>query len=221
MGNLATGVLDCPWTIGLLACTPCFAGHHPHPALLATTHALRCWPPLTPYAAGHHPHPTLLATTHTLRCWPPPTPCFAGHHPHPTLLATTHTLRCWPPPTPYAAGHHPHPTLLTTTHTRTPTLGVQVPVPRGCTALEWLQGQGQGQGLDLAPPAPQAPQLSPQLYFSGRRSSAPDTPESGKAEGDVKGWSAVAGGVCVSRGEVPWQVGGGVLRGGVPWQVGG
>ena len=68
----------------------------------------------------------------------------------------------------------------------------------------------------------------------------------GRWEDDVKGWSAVAGGRGVSRGGVPWWVGGWgqgmecrgrgegdvkgwsavaggrvTSRGGVPWQVGG
>jgi isochorismate synthase/2-succinyl-5-enolpyruvyl-6-hydroxy-3-cyclohexene-1-carboxylate synthase/2-succinyl-6-hydroxy-2,4-cyclohexadiene-1-carboxylate synthase/O-succinylbenzoate synthase len=55
----------------------------------------------------------------------------------------------------------------------------EVPVPRGCSAARWLRGQ------DVA--------AHHQVYFSGRHSTAPDTPKSALAEASARGWSAVAG----------------------------
>ena len=70
-------------------------------------------------------------------------------------------------------------------------LRIEVPLPRGCTALRWLQGQA---GNNTAV-GPACSHLVPHLYFSGRHSSAPDTPESARAEECTRGWTAVAG-VC-------------------------
>ena len=68
-------------------------------------------------------------------------------------------------------------------------LRIEVPLPRGCTALRWLQGQS-GTGTAVGPACSH---LVPHLYFSGRHSSAPDTPEAAQAEACTRGWSAVAG----------------------------
>jgi isochorismate synthase/2-succinyl-5-enolpyruvyl-6-hydroxy-3-cyclohexene-1-carboxylate synthase/2-succinyl-6-hydroxy-2,4-cyclohexadiene-1-carboxylate synthase/O-succinylbenzoate synthase len=66
----------------------------------------------------------------------------------------------------------------------------EVPLPRssaahGCgsgfTALQWLQGQ---EGLKVT---------MHQAYFSGRHSTAPDTPGTAAAEAAAQGWGAVAG----------------------------
>ncbi|GAX76586.1 hypothetical protein CEUSTIGMA_g4032.t1 [Chlamydomonas eustigma] len=66
---------------------------------------------------------------------------------------------------------------------------IEVPVPRGCTALRWLQGQASAQTA-----VGQAVKgLAPHLYFSGRHSSTPDGQNSSQAEACTKGWSAVAG----------------------------
>ncbi|GFR45865.1 hypothetical protein Agub_g7316 [Astrephomene gubernaculifera] len=75
---------------------------------------------------------------------------------------------------------------------------IEIAVPRtATTALRWLAGQQQQQHQ---PPQPnQQPHLSspaalgPFLYFSGRRSSAPDTPGASAAEAATRGWSALAG----------------------------
>lgn len=69
---------------------------------------------------------------------------------------------------------------------------LEVPIPRGLTAIRWLQGQrageeGSGQRDE------KGDVLSPHVYFSGRSSSAPDTPETLRAEECTRGWSAVAG----------------------------
>lgn len=56
---------------------------------------------------------------------------------------------------------------------------MEVPLPRGITALQWLRGQ---------PPA-----AGPRVYYSGRTSSAPNTPGAARAEETTRGWSAVAG----------------------------
>ena len=67
---------------------------------------------------------------------------------------------------------------------------IEVSLPRGgCTALRWLQGLT---GCTTAV-GPACSHLSPHLYFSGRLSSAPDTPATALAEGCTKGWTAVAG----------------------------
>lgn len=55
---------------------------------------------------------------------------------------------------------------------------MQVPLPRGASALQWLQGQ------------PLAAPLLPRLYFSPRRSSAPAT----------LGGLAAAAGACALMG---------------------
>lgn len=56
---------------------------------------------------------------------------------------------------------------------------VEVPIPRGSSALRWLQGQ----------PATELHQV----YFSGRHSTAADTAGAARAEEGTKGWSAIAG----------------------------
>jgi hypothetical protein len=59
---------------------------------------------------------------------------------------------------------------------------LQVPLPRSTEALRWLQGQ------------PQSPrQLMPRIYFSPRRSSAPDTDGGAAASAAAAGSGAVAG----------------------------
>ena len=60
---------------------------------------------------------------------------------------------------------------------------LQVPLPYGLAALRWLQGQPQ-----------EAAALQPRVYFSPRRSSAPDTPGGSEAEATSAGTGAVAGG---------------------------
>jgi hypothetical protein len=55
----------------------------------------------------------------------------------------------------------------------------EVAVPRGCSAARWLRGQDAG--------------THHQVYFSGRHSTAPETPKSALAEAATRGWSAVAG----------------------------
>jgi isochorismate synthase/2-succinyl-5-enolpyruvyl-6-hydroxy-3-cyclohexene-1-carboxylate synthase/2-succinyl-6-hydroxy-2,4-cyclohexadiene-1-carboxylate synthase/O-succinylbenzoate synthase len=66
----------------------------------------------------------------------------------------------------------------------------EVPLPRssavqgigaGFTALQWLQGQ---EVLKT---------MLHQAYFSGRHSTAPDTPGTAAAEAAAQGWGAVAG----------------------------
>jgi hypothetical protein len=66
-------------------------------------------------------------------------------------------------------------------------LRLEVPVPRGLTALRWLMAQQQ-QLQQL-----QQSTAAPLFYFSGRHSSAPDTPLAARAEAATKGWFAVAG----------------------------
>lgn len=56
---------------------------------------------------------------------------------------------------------------------------LQVPLPRGITALHWLQGQGQTQ--------------QPCIYFSPRQSSAPGTEGAAAAEAATAGAGPVAG----------------------------
>ena len=63
-------------------------------------------------------------------------------------------------------------------------LELQVPLPRGTTALQWLQGQ-------KAAPAQRL--LQPQVYFSPRQSSAPGTAGAAAAEAASAGAGAVAG----------------------------
>ncbi|KAK9806829.1 hypothetical protein WJX72_004058 [[Myrmecia] bisecta] len=65
----------------------------------------------------------------------------------------------------------------------------EVPLPRGATALRWLQGQ------------PKLSALQPQVYFSPRRSSAPNTAGGDAAEGAAGGSGAVAGAGAAWR----WQ----------------
>lgn len=65
-------------------------------------------------------------------------------------------------------------------------LRVEVPLPRGVSALRWLQGQS---STEQQPEAA----VGPLIYFSGRHSSAPDTPLAAQAEACTKGWFAVAG----------------------------
>ncbi|DBA90082.1 TPA: hypothetical protein ACH3X1_003401 [Trebouxia sp. C0004] len=63
---------------------------------------------------------------------------------------------------------------------------LEVPLPRGLTALQWLQGQ----------PKPQSDKqslLQPQVYFSPRQSSAPGTAGAAAAEAATAGVGAVAG----------------------------
>lgn len=55
----------------------------------------------------------------------------------------------------------------------------EVPLPRGATALNWLRGQPRG-GCH-------------QVYFSGRCSTAPDTPGTAAAEAGARTFSATAG----------------------------
>jgi len=55
----------------------------------------------------------------------------------------------------------------------------EVPLPRGCSAARWLRGQD-----DAA---------HHQVYFSGRHSTAPETPKSSLAEACARGWTAAAG----------------------------
>lgn len=63
-------------------------------------------------------------------------------------------------------------------------LEVQVPLSRGTTALQWLQGQKAAHAHHL---------LQPQVYFSPRKSSAPGTPGAAAAEAASAGAGAVAG----------------------------
>lgn len=58
----------------------------------------------------------------------------------------------------------------------------QVPLPRGATALRWLSGQPESQI-----------RLQPRVYFSPRRSSAPDTPGGAAVAAASAGAGAVAG----------------------------
>jgi hypothetical protein len=58
----------------------------------------------------------------------------------------------------------------------------QVPLPRGPTALRWLAGQAESQI-----------RLQPRVYFSPRRSSAPDTPGGAAVAAASAGAGAVAG----------------------------
>lgn len=70
-------------------------------------------------------------------------------------------------------------------HGRTTSLPeLQVPLPRGATALQWLQGQKAAQAHHL---------LQPQVYFSPRQSSAPGTPGAAAAEAASAGAGSVAG----------------------------
>ena len=63
-------------------------------------------------------------------------------------------------------------------------VGMQVPIPRGVKALQWLQGQKAAQAQQL---------LQPQVYFSPRQSSAPGTRGGAAAESASAGAGAVAG----------------------------
>lgn len=67
---------------------------------------------------------------------------------------------------------------------------VEVPVPRGTTALRWLMGQHSAGTGDVGASSLGA---APLVYFSGRHSSAPDTPLAARAEAATKGWFAVSG----------------------------
>jgi isochorismate synthase/2-succinyl-5-enolpyruvyl-6-hydroxy-3-cyclohexene-1-carboxylate synthase/2-succinyl-6-hydroxy-2,4-cyclohexadiene-1-carboxylate synthase/O-succinylbenzoate synthase len=69
-------------------------------------------------------------------------------------------------------------------------LRFEVPVPRGVRALWWLRGQ---EGADDARSGTLAPALAPRVYFSPRRSAAPDTEGSRAAGAASAGASAVAG----------------------------
>jgi hypothetical protein len=93
---------------------------------------------------------------------------------------------------------------------------VEVPLPRGTSALRWLQGQAgsatatrtqpstesttsgsdststSGSGSSSSGSSMSSP-LAPHVYFSGRHSSAPDTRGTFEAEAVTRGWSAVAG----------------------------
>ncbi|KAK9837268.1 hypothetical protein WJX81_002656 [Elliptochloris bilobata] len=60
-------------------------------------------------------------------------------------------------------------------------LRIEVPLPRGASALQWLQGQ------------PLAEALLPRVYFSPRRSSAPATAGGAAAAAGAEGAGAVAG----------------------------
>ncbi|GLC45490.1 hypothetical protein PLESTM_001741500 [Pleodorina starrii] len=90
---------------------------------------------------------------------------------------------------------------------------LEVAVPRtATTALRWLSGQTQQQPQ---PPGHQQPEaagspspaaVGPFLYFSGRRSSAPDTPGAAAAEAATRGWSSLAGAGAAWRW---WGPGGG------------
>jgi isochorismate synthase len=62
---------------------------------------------------------------------------------------------------------------------------LEVPVPRSVKALWWLRGQGDA--------AETASLLHPRVYFSPRRSSAPDTPGSQAAAAASAGAGSVAG----------------------------
>lgn len=113
------------------------------------------------------------------------------------MYSTTHTL----PPEPdwqsaVAALHKAVEATyqqLSQTLAKTTSSGVvrwEVPLPRaapaaqgsaGFTALQWLQGQ---EGLR---------RTLHQVYFSGRHSTAPDTPGTAAAEAAAEGWGAVAG----------------------------
>ncbi len=73
---------------------------------------------------------------------------------------------------------------------------LEVPVPRtSTTALRWLSGQhNHTYAWSSTSAAAQSPAAAgPFLYFSGRRSSAPDTPGASAAEASTRGWSALAG----------------------------
>lgn len=61
---------------------------------------------------------------------------------------------------------------------------LEVPVPRSCTALRWLRGQVGANSLGV---------FHPQVYFSPRRSSAPDTAGSTAATAASAGAGSVAG----------------------------
>ncbi len=71
---------------------------------------------------------------------------------------------------------------------------LEVPLPASCTALAWLAGQMQQAPQPDAPPPStlQARARRLSLYFSGRHSSAPDTPLATQAEQCTQGWAAVA-----------------------------
>jgi hypothetical protein len=61
---------------------------------------------------------------------------------------------------------------------------LEAPVPRVCTALRWLRGQDGANSFGV---------LQPQVYFSPRRSSAPDTAGSTAATAASAGAGSVAG----------------------------
>ncbi|EFJ44387.1 hypothetical protein VOLCADRAFT_118760, partial [Volvox carteri f. nagariensis] len=84
-------------------------------------------------------------------------------------------------------------------------LRLEVAVPRtATTALRWLSGQQQHHLQRRPDPSPAAG--GPFLYFSGRRSSAPDTPGAAAAEAATRGWTSVAGAGAAWRW---WGPGGG------------
>ena len=63
---------------------------------------------------------------------------------------------------------------------------LQVPLPRGLTALHWLQGQSHNNvGTGSL--------LQPKLYFSPRQSAAPGTEGAAAAEAALAGAGPVAG----------------------------
>ena len=63
---------------------------------------------------------------------------------------------------------------------------LQVPLPRGLTALHWLQGQSQDNTVTEV-------LLQPRLYFSPRQSAAPGTQGAATAEAALAGAGPVAG----------------------------
>ncbi|GIL50277.1 hypothetical protein Vafri_6487 [Volvox africanus] len=84
-------------------------------------------------------------------------------------------------------------------------LRLEVTVPRtATTALRWLSGQQQQWPQQVSDSSPA--DGGPFLYFSGRRSSAPDTPGAVAAEAATRGWSSLAGAGAAWRW---WGPGGG------------
>ncbi len=76
---------------------------------------------------------------------------------------------------------------------------LEAPLPRtATTALQWLTGQQSLRAAAASGTAGISGSASPAAdgpfcYFSGRRSSAPDTPGAAAAEAATRGWSALAG----------------------------
>jgi isochorismate synthase/2-succinyl-5-enolpyruvyl-6-hydroxy-3-cyclohexene-1-carboxylate synthase/2-succinyl-6-hydroxy-2,4-cyclohexadiene-1-carboxylate synthase/O-succinylbenzoate synthase len=76
---------------------------------------------------------------------------------------------------------------------------LEVPVPRGCTVLQWLRGQGGAAGGGGDAPVGRERM---QAYFSPRRSSAPDTQGSAAAAAASRGsgrCAVFAGGPVVGQ----------------------